>query len=139
MSERPPTYLLDTSVLSALVREPRGPTRQRLEQVGESAAVTSIVVAAELRFGAVKSGSARLGSAVDQLLDLMVILPFEARDDVEYAAIRSELERAGTPIGPNDLLIASQARRRGLVVVTAKAREFRRVPSLIVEDWTSSA
>lgn len=128
-------YLLDTNILSALLREPKGPLRERIEDVGEDAVVTSVIVAAELRCGALKSGSDRLQSAVQRMLQHLVTLPFKAPDDAEYAVIRAYLEREGTPIGPNDLLIAAQARQRDLVVVTARVREFERVPELEVENW----
>jgi len=72
---------------------------------------------------------------VEDLLAEINILPFDAPADVEYGAIRAELEAAGTPIGGNDLLIAAHARTAGATIVTANTDEFRRVRWLKVENW----
>lgn len=130
-----PTWLLDTNILSDLVRHPQGVIAERIKQVGEDAICTSIVVAAELRYGAVKSGSDRLLDRVDLLLSAMEILPLEPPVDRQYANLRHHLARQGTPIGPNDLLIAAHALALDLAVVTANIREFVRVPGLKVENW----
>jgi tRNA(fMet)-specific endonuclease VapC len=128
-------YLLDTNVLSALVRDPQGPVATRIAAVGESAICTSIVVAAELRFGAEKSGSTKLSDRVDAILSALEVLPLEAPADRHYAALRWALGRRGEPIGPNDMLIAAHALSQGLTVVTANVGEFSRVPGLSVENW----
>ena len=128
-------YLLDTNILSDLVRRPQGAVADRLARVGEGAVCTSIVVAAELRFGALKSGSKRLQRQAELILSVIDILPLEAPADEEYARIRRHLESQGTPIGPNDLLIAAQALALDCCVVTANDREFSRVPGLKVENW----
>jgi tRNA(fMet)-specific endonuclease VapC len=72
---------------------------------------------------------------VEQLLAALLVLPFDEPADEHYADIRAALERAGTPIGSNDLLIAAHARSRGLTLVTHNLREFERVPGLKVVDW----
>ena len=128
-------YLLDTNVLSALVRDPQGPVASRIAAVGESAICTSIVVAAELRFGAEKSGSTKLKRRVDAILSALEVLPLEAPVDRHYATLRWALTRRGEPIGPNDMLIAAHALCQGLTVVTANVGEFSRVPGLSVENW----
>ena len=128
-------YLLDTNILSELIRDPRGAVARRIELVGEDRVCTSVVVAAELRFGAEKSGSAKLADRVDLLLSALEVLPLEPPADRHYAKIREHLARRGTPIGPNDLLIAAHALAMGLTVVTANAGEFSRVPGLRVENW----
>jgi len=128
-------YLLDTNVLSALIREPQGPIAQRIAAAGEETVCTSVLVAAELRYGAHKSGSVRLAERVDLILSTLEILPLEVPADRHYGDIRQRLARLGTPIGPNDLLIAAQARSLDLTVVTANEREFARVPGLRVENW----
>ena len=128
-------YLLDTNVLSALVRDPQGPVATRIAAVGESAICTSIIVAAELRFGAEKSGSTKLADRVDAILSALEVLPHEAPVDRHYAALRWALVRRGEPIGPNDMLIAAHALCQGLTVVTANVGEFSRVPGLSVENW----
>lgn len=128
-------YLLDTSVLSQLVRQPQGAVAARIAKVGEATVFTSIIAACELRYGAVKRGSAKLTRQVEAVLGAMQILPFEADADRHYAAIRAALERKGTPIGANNMLIAAHARALGAVCVTGNVAEFKRVPALKVENW----
>lgn len=128
-------YLLDTNILSDLIRNPQGKAARRVAKVGEADICTSVVVAAELRYGCAKSGSARLRKAVTDLLGEIEVLPFEPPADADYGEIRATLEAAGTPIGGNDLLIAAHARALGATLVTAYIREFRRVPGVKVENW----
>ncbi len=128
-------YLLDTNILSDLVRQPQGVVARRIAEAGEETICTSIIVAAELRFGAEKSGSDKLADRVDLVLSAIEILPLEFPADREYGKLRHYLARTGTPIGPNDMLIAAQALCAGLIVVTANTGEFTRVPGLIVENW----
>jgi len=128
-------YILDTNVISDLIRNPQGRAAKRIARVGESNICTSIIVAAELRYGCAKSGSPRLRKAVEDLLSEISVLSFEAPADAEYGAIRATVEARGTPIGSNDLLIAAHARATGSTIVTANADEFKRVPGLKVENW----
>lgn len=128
-------YLLDTNILSALVREPQGRIAKRIEIVGEDAVCTSIIVASELRYGVRKRGSLRMAEQVEAVLSAIPVLAFATPADELYGRIRNELELAGTPIGPNDMLIAAQALARSLVVVTANDGEFSRVKGLRVENW----
>jgi tRNA(fMet)-specific endonuclease VapC len=131
-------YLLDTNVLSALLRHPAGVVREKITAVGEAAVCTSIVVACELRYGAVKKGSPALSSRVDELLSALEVLPIDEGVDAKYGEIRTALEKAGTPIGANDYLIAAHALAANLTLVTDNADEFSRVPGLIVENWLAS-
>lgn len=128
-------FMLDTSTVSHLIRAPQGTIRDRIAEVGEDTVCLSIVVAAELRFGAARRKSKRLEQQIEAILAALPILPLEAPVDVHYAQIRTELETAGRPIGPNDLIIAAHARALGLTLVTHNAAEFARVPDLDVEDW----
>lgn len=128
-------YLLDTNMISDLVRNPQGRVFQRITTVGENCICTSIVVACELRFGAAKSGASRLAQQLEQILNVLPILPLAPPVALHYATIRTHLEQAGTPIGPNDLLIAAHAQFLNLTLVTANVREFSRVPNLSVENW----
>ena len=130
-------YLLDTNILSELVRHPQGSVAKRIVEVGEDKVVTSIVVACELRYGAAKRRSKRLTRQVETVLGAMTILSLEPGADRHYAAIRTALEQKGTPIGANDMLIAAQARAIQAVCVTANVAEFRRVRGLKVENWLS--
>ena len=128
-------YMLDTNVLSDLIRNPHGKAARRIARAGEENVCTSIIVAAELRYGCEKSGSTKLRKAVEDLLSEIDVLPFEAPADADYGAIRARLEAAGTPIGGNDLLIAAHARALGATIVTANVQEFRRVRDVKVENW----
>ena len=128
-------YLLDTSVISDLVRNPQGLAAKQLARVGDETVCTSIVVACELRFGAAKAASRRLSDQIELVLEPLDILPLESPVEHYYAEIRSTLERRGTPIGPNDLLIAAHALALGLTLVTDNIREFSRVEGLAVENW----
>jgi tRNA(fMet)-specific endonuclease VapC len=131
----PIAFLLDTNMLSDLVRHPQGVVAARITAEGENTICTSIIVAAELRFGAAKLGPGKLADQVELILSALEILPLEAPADRQYGKIRHQLARQGTPIGPNDLLIAAHALSLGLTVVTANTREFTRVPGLKVENW----
>jgi len=128
-------YLLDTNILSDLVRHPQGMVAARITKAGEDSVCTSIVTAAELRYGAAKSNSAKLADRVDLILSALEILPLEIPADHQYAALRHHLTRQGTLIGPNNLLIAAHALASDLMVVTANVGEFSRVPGLKVENW----
>ena len=128
-------YLLDTNIISDLIRNPQGRAAKRIAKVGEDNICTSIIVAAELRYGCAKSGSKRLLKAVEDLLGEINVLPFDVPADAEYGGIRSELEAAGTPIGGNDLLIAAHAYATGATIVTDNTDAFKRIRGLNVENW----
>jgi tRNA(fMet)-specific endonuclease VapC len=128
-------YLLDTNILSDLVRHPQGKIAKRIAREGEKSICTSIVVASELRFGAEKSGSARLTAQLDIILSAIETLPLEEPADRKYSSLRNYLEKQGAPIGPNDMLIAAHALVLDCTVITANDREFSRVPGLKVENW----
>lgn len=131
-------YLLDTNILSDLIRHPQGTVANRISAAGEDTVCTSVVVAAELRFGAQKSGSRRLAHRVDLILSALDVLALEPPADRHYGEIRQQLARQGTPIAPNDLLIAAHTLALDLTLVTANAQEFSRVPGLKVENWLSA-
>jgi tRNA(fMet)-specific endonuclease VapC len=128
-------YLLDTNIISDLIKNPKGRVAKRIARVGESNVCTSIIVAAELRYGCAKSGSERLSEAVENLLGELDVLSLEDPADTEYGKIRAELERRGTPIGANDLLIAAHALAIEATIVTANVDEFARVKGLKVQNW----
>lgn len=130
-------FLLDTNIVSDLVRNPQGKVAAKIVKVGEDSIATSIIVASELHYGAAKKGSVRLSKQLEVVLVAMLVLPFEAPADVRYGDLRVALEKAGKPIGANDLLIAAHALALDLVLVTANAREFRRVRGLKVENWVA--
>jgi tRNA(fMet)-specific endonuclease VapC len=128
-------YLLDTNIVSDLVRNPQGKIAEQILKVGETKVFTSIIVAAELRHAAEKKQSPRLSAQLEAVLGALEILPLEKPVDVSYGSIRAQLERAGKPIGANDLLIAAQALALGYTVVTDNEREFSRVKELHIENW----
>ena len=128
-------YMLDTNIISDLIRNPRSKAAKRIARVGEDNICTSIIVAAELRYGCAKSGSQRLLKAVEDLLGEINVLAFDVPADANYGEIRAELETAGKPIGGNDLLIAAHAYAIGAAVVTANTAEFKRIRDLKVENW----
>jgi tRNA(fMet)-specific endonuclease VapC len=134
-------YLLDTNAVVALLRNKPVAARERYrhaEKAGDYLAVSSIVLF-ELWYGVEKSGrvqenTERLRILLSGDLDL---LDFDDEDAQAAGRIRAALEKSGAPIGAYDLLIAGQALRRGLTVVTANTSDFSRVTGLNWEDWTS--
>ena len=128
-------YLLDTNIVSDLVRNPQGRVARRIREVGEEEVCTSIIVAAELRFGAAKRGSQQLTARLETILDLLDVLPLDAPADVVYGRLRASLERGGQLIGGNDLLIAAQAVALSYILVTDNEREFSRIDELPSENW----
>jgi len=128
-------YLLDTNILSDLIRNPGGRIAAHIARVGEETVCTSLIVCSELRFGALKKASKRLSAQLDAVLSALDVIPLEQPLDHCYAELRVALERAGTPIGGNDMLIAAHALALDLILVTANEREFSRVPGLIVQNW----
>ena len=128
-------YLLDTNIVSDLIRNPQGRVLQHIRRVGEARVCTSIIVAAELRYGAAKKASARLTAQVDAVLGGLEILPLDAPSNAVYGTLRTRLEKAGESIGGNDLLIAAQTVALGFTLVTDNESEFRRVPNLRRDNW----
>ena len=128
-------YLFDTNACIALLNNTSPSLQARLRRLAPADIGLPAPVAYELYYGAYKSRHADRNL---QLLDRLAfeIVPFDADDAREAGALRNELEAAGLPIGPYDLMIAGQARARTLVLVTANTREFQRVQGLVCEDWT---
>ena len=134
-------YLLDTNIISDLVRNPRGPVAQRLRELreaGEKQAHCSIIVAAELRYGVTKRGGKRFAEKVEAVLATLNVLPFHVPADAVYARLRVNLERRGQVIGGNDLLIAAHAIASGHTLVTANEQEFSRIAELACENWLTA-
>jgi len=128
-------YLLDTNIISDMVKHPSGVVSQRIAQIGETQICTSVIVASELTFGVEKKASQRLSRQLEIILKKLPILPLTPEVRWQYAKIRTFLEHAGTPIGPNDLFIAAHAVTLDLTLVTDNIQEFSRVPKLTVENW----
>lgn len=128
-------YLLDTNIVSDLVRFPQGTCAERIAAIGQTNVCTSIIVAAELRYGATKKRASRLTRQLEIVLGALEVLPFKPPADTTYGAVRAKLETAGTPIGGNDLFIAAHALALGATLITDNVRDFSRVPGLKVENW----
>ena len=128
--------LLDTNHVSSLIND-RGASLVlgRLTALGPEEVCTSIVVAAEIRYGVARKASPRLAESAERVLGLLAVLPFDRPADVAYGTIRADLERTGRMIGANDLLIAAQCLSGGLTLVTDDVREFERVAGLRLENW----
>ena len=130
---------LDTNAVIAVLNNRTSPVRTRIIAALNQRIALSIssIVLFELRYGAAKSANPErnVQRIADFLAGDITLLPFEPADAEEAGDIRAALERAGAPIGPYDILIAAQARRRAAMLVTANAREFARIPGLLTEDW----
>lgn len=132
-------YLLDTNACIAVINGRPGGVRARLEQVldGESRVWVSSVVAFELWYGVAKSSRPETNTRrlATFLAGPVSLLPFDEEDARVAGTLRAQLEGLGRPIGAYDLLIAGQALRRKLTLVTANVSEFRRAKGLAWEDW----
>jgi tRNA(fMet)-specific endonuclease VapC len=128
-------YLLHTNIVSDLVRNPQGRVASRIREIGETQVTTSIIVAAELRYGAAKKGSVRLTAQVEAVFSAMEVLALEEPVDRVYGVLRANKEKKGHLVGGNDLLLAAQAISLGFTLVTANLREFPRVKDLCCENW----
>lgn len=131
-------YMLDTNIVSHMIRVPEGAVVSRVRDVGSDTLCISALVASELRYGAVKRGSERLSALVESTLERLDIIAYEAAAAVHYAEIRDQLSRSGNLIGPMDMLIAAHARALELVLVTDNTREFSRVEGLTIENWLAA-
>jgi tRNA(fMet)-specific endonuclease VapC len=130
-------WLLDTKAVIALVTRRAEALRRRVEAAEPGTLATSTIVAQELYFGAYRSGKIEFNLETLRLLFAdLVVLDLDREDARTAGEIRALLSRQGTPIGPYDVLIAGQAKARGLTLVTNNLAEFRRVPGLDLEDWT---
>lgn len=132
-------YMLDTNVISDMVRNPDGLAARRVSSLDDDALCTSAIVASELRYGLRKSGAVALARRVEAVLGEMEILSYDAPVSFAYAQARSTLEKKGQPIGATDLFIAAHALSLDLTLVTANMREFSRVEGLKVENWLEDA
>jgi tRNA(fMet)-specific endonuclease VapC len=127
--------MLDTNIISDLVKNPTGRAANRIRALPNDAVATSIIVASELRYGCARKASSKLLRQVEAVLSGMEILPLDVPADAECGAIRSELEAAGQSIGHNDLFIAAHAYALRMTLVTDNVREFSSIRGLRVENW----
>lgn len=117
------------------MRHPDGPVARRIAAAGDDEIVTSIIVAAELRFGSERKASFKLTERLEGALDRIPVLPLAIDADRHYGRVRANLQGRGVPIGGNDLFIAAHALALGATLVTDNVREFERVEGLQIENW----
>jgi tRNA(fMet)-specific endonuclease VapC len=135
-------WMLDTNIISHAIRNPHGSLAlrlQRMDLADPQSLCTSLVVQCELIFGATKAGAEQLARKIATMLKFIRPMPMDASLIAHYATIRTHLERQGTPIGPNDTLIAAHALALDCTLVTDNDTEFNRVPGLRVENWLREA
>lgn len=131
-------YLLDSNIVIFVLKDPACVAANRLKATDVPAIAICSVVEGELYAGARKYGNpAQRMATLDEMLAIYPSLPFDSACVPEYARIRDHLERQGSRIGANDLLIAAIALTHGLTVITNNTAEFNRVPGLRVEDWST--
>ncbi len=131
------THLLDTNICVGIIRQRTPDVLARLQKMTPGTVGVSIVTVAELQFGAAKSLRPQVNrSALEQFLLPLEILDFGSAAALHYGEVRAKLEKAGTPIGPLDTLIAAHAKSLNVTLVSNNLTEFRRVAGLKVEDWT---
>jgi tRNA(fMet)-specific endonuclease VapC len=130
------SYLLDTNACSDYFTARYPKVVARIQECSPDDLRLSVVVVAELRYGADHSARRRANHArIDALIEEIETLDFDLRAAAMYGRVRAQLEASGTPIGPNDMLIAAHALSRGLTVVTDNTAELTRVKGLKVENW----
>lgn len=131
-------YLLDTNIVIYTMKKRLQQVKARFEQNNGRMAVSSVTVG-ELVFGAERSQHVERNLAdMEALISRLDVLAFESKAAYHFGQIRAALYQAGQPIGPYDMMIAGQARSLGLILVTNNTKEFKRVPGLIMEDWSIS-
>ncbi|MBT2321202.1 PIN domain-containing protein [Variovorax paradoxus] len=138
-----PLRLLDTNIISELMRHPGGKVAAQIQKLArerpDDRICTSAVVDCELRFGVARKGSARLADAYGRAMSVIDVRDLPPSAAPIYADVRAQLEQLGMPIGANDLLIAAHALALDATLVTDNEDEFRRVPGLVVENWLRPA
>lgn len=129
-------YLLDSDVFSLMTKGGDEAINQRMETLAKGEATLSVITTGEFLYGVAHSPvSALRTKRAQRLIDFFGVLPIDEAVSAVYGQIRADLRAKGTPIGPNDLWLAAQAKTHGLVMVTRNGREFRRVAGLKVESW----
>jgi tRNA(fMet)-specific endonuclease VapC len=129
-------YLLDTNTVSFALRGRAPRVVSRLSKLKRERVGISVVTAMELRYGVARNPTAAIRVAVETLIETMVVVPLAPSIAGAYGAVRAGLERAGTPIGALDTIIAAHAIDLDAILITNNLREFGRVPGLTCEDWS---
>ena len=129
-------FMLDTNICVHVIKHKPVSVLARFQEYSPQDMCISSITLAELEYGVCKSSRPEKNKlALMMFLSEITVLPFDDDAAIEYGSIRSELERNGIPIGPNDLLIAAHARSLKLTIITNNTREFDRVNGLTVENW----
>jgi tRNA(fMet)-specific endonuclease VapC len=131
-----PRYLLDTNTVAFHIRQSSPALQRRLRRIPFARLALSVVTEMEIRYGLARNPSLRIAPLVETFLAGITILPLTSEVAREYARVRAALEKAGTPIGPLDLMIGSHALALGAMLVSNNVDEFRRISGLSCEDWT---
>lgn len=129
-------YLLDTNIVSFHIRGSSAALQRRLRRIRAASVALSVVTEMEIRYGLARNPALRIGPLVEAFLSGITILPLDSSVARVYGQVRAALEAKGTPIGPLDLMIGAHALVVGATLVTSDVREFRRIPTLRVADWT---
>ncbi len=129
-------YMLDTDICIYTIKRKPASVLHRLEKLTPDQVVMSAITFAELIYGARKSQNVQANiQRLNELSEIIAILPFGTEAALIYGDIRSDLEKRGTPIGGNDLIIAAHALSLDLVLVTNNTKEFNRIKKLKIENW----
>lgn len=129
-------FMLDTNMVIYIIKHKPESVLQHFQLYDPSEFCISAITLAEMQYGISKSSKPERNQlALAAFLSNIAVLPFDDKAAVEYGDIRAGLEKKGTPIGGNDMLIAAHARSLGLTVVTNNTKEFVRVPDLKLENW----
>jgi tRNA(fMet)-specific endonuclease VapC len=128
-------YLLDTNIISDLMRNPEGKISKKIAEIGEKYIFTSVLAIGEVRYGIEKRRSEKHATALKNIMPFINPEPWKAPADRHYATIRLAIEAMGLPVGQLDMLLGAQALASGAVFVTANEKHFRHMPGLIIENW----
>jgi tRNA(fMet)-specific endonuclease VapC len=132
-------YLLDTDICSYIMRSRDGSLWDKLDTLPEQSVAISVITLGELTLGThMKPLATRIAAQLERLLRCVPALALGAEVATHYAKVRSELQRKGIPIGPNDMWIAGHALSLNCTLVTNNTREFSRVPKLKLENWLTA-
>jgi tRNA(fMet)-specific endonuclease VapC len=129
-------FLLDTNTVSFYIRRSSAALERRLRRTPAARVGLSVVTEMELRYGLARNPRLRIAPLVEEFLAGVTVVPLTSEVARVYGRIRAEVETAGTPIGPLDLMIASQAVALRATLITNNIREFKRIGGLRCRDWT---
>lgn len=128
-------YMLDTNICIYVMKNYPAELRERFNRLAEQLCISSITLG-ELHYGAEKSARPLENlQTLEHFAARLDVLSFSPKAARHYGQMRAELERAGTPVGPHDMLIGAHARAEGLIIVTNNIREFARMPGVRAENW----